>query len=73
MKLMSQVLAVAAVATFVVPAFAQTSTMSHPMMKKPMTAKKMAMKNHKAIMKNRMMIKKNTKMIKSMSMKKSTM
>lgn len=69
MKLISQVLAVAAVATLVVPALAQTSTMSHPMMKKPMTAKKMAMKNHKMIMNNRMMIKKHTKMMKGMSAK----
>jgi hypothetical protein len=65
MKLITQIIAVATIATLVVPAFAQTSTMK-PMMKKPMMAKKatkMAMHNHKMIMNNRMMIKKNTKMM----------
>ena len=73
MKLVSQILAVAAVATLVVPAIAQTSTMSSkPMMKKPMSSsKKMAMHNNKMIMNNRTMIKKNHKMIKKVMMKSS--
>ena len=68
MKLVSQILAVAAVATLVVPAIAQTSTMSKPMMKKPMGSA-MAMHNHKMIKNNRMMIKNNHKMIKKTMMK----
>ena len=69
MKLVSQILAVAAVAAFVVPAFAQAPTMGKPMMKKATSAKKMAMHNQKMIMNNRKMIKKNTKMMKSMMKK----
>lgn len=59
MKLVSQILAVAAVATLIVPAFAQAPTMGKPMMhgkkpmmKKPMMKKKMMMK--KPMMKSTM-------------------
>ena len=51
MKLFSKIVAIAAVATLVVPAFAQTSTMK-PMAKKPMMGKKM--------MGKKMMMKKTT-------------
>lgn len=73
MKLVSQILAVAAVTTLVVPAIAQTSTMSKPMMKKPMAGKKMMMHNHKMIMNNRTMIKKHTMMMKGSTMGKPMM
>ena len=63
MKLISQIVAVAAVATLIVPAFAQTSTMK-PMAKKPMMGKKMSTKKP--------MMKKGTMMKKPM-MKKTTM
>ena len=60
MKLISQILAVATVATLVVPAFAQTSTMK-PMPKKPMMAKKMTAKQmmmQKKMASKKMMMKK---------------
>ena len=63
MKLISQFLAVAAVATLVIPAIAQTSTMSKPMMKKPMAGKKMMMHNQKMVMHNQKMVMHNQKMI----------
>ena len=62
MKLISQIVAVAAVATLVVPAFAQTSTMSKTHMSHH-AMKKMVMHDHKMIMNNRMMIKHNHHMM----------
>ncbi len=73
MKLITNLVAVAAVATLVVPVFAQTSTMHKPMMKKPTMSKPMSksamMKKSIAMHKKGTMMHKKATMMQEKSMK----
>lgn len=71
MKLISTVVAVAAAATLVVPAFAQMSTMHKGMMKKPMMHGKMSKKQ--MMMHKKMMMHKGGMMHKGTMMHSGTM